>query len=94
MVGHGCRVPFGVTARHETSRNDGSPRWPALRVAQWAAIIALLVISEVVSLAGHVGASWMIDGVAVLVFAGFTLARRMKRTRAVKGHGVARTMER
>jgi glutaredoxin len=42
--------------------------WPPLRIAQWAAIIALLVASEALNLAGHTALSWCADGVAILVF--------------------------
>jgi hypothetical protein len=65
------------------------PRWPTIRLAQWVAIIALLLVSEVLSLSGHVAASWMTDGVALAVFIAFTLARRARRRPASSDGGSA-----
>ena len=42
--------------------------WPPLRIIQWVAIIALLVASEALSLAGHSALSWCADGGALLAF--------------------------
>ena len=39
--------------------------WPPLRIAQWAGVIALLLVSEVLAHFGRTAASWAIDLVAV-----------------------------
>jgi hypothetical protein len=51
-------------------------RWPAARVAPWTIIGVLVVVSEVTSWAGHAGASYGVDGLALLAFLGFRRLRR------------------
>ncbi len=64
---------------NEQDAQTTSTRWPPARIAQWIVIASLLVVSEAVSLFGHTALSWGIDGVAVAVLVGFTLARRARR---------------
>jgi hypothetical protein len=59
-----------------TDNTASKPAWPPVRVAQWATIAILVVISEVVSWSGHAGASYGVDGLAVLAFLGFRWLRR------------------
>lgn len=51
-------------------------RWPALRVAQWAAVAVLVAVSELVAWTGHHGASYGVDGMALLAYLGFRYLRR------------------
>jgi hypothetical protein len=51
-------------------------RWPAVRVAQWATVAILIVMSEAASWSGHAGASYAADGVALLAFLGLRRLRR------------------
>jgi hypothetical protein len=57
-------------------------RWPPLRVAQWATLAALVVMSELVAWAGHPGASYAVDGLALIAYLGF---RRLRRSPAHRG---------
>ena len=57
--------------------HGGGPGWPALRIAQWAIVIGLLLTSEVIAWSGRGALSWAIDGVALVVFVAFALVRRM-----------------
>jgi hypothetical protein len=52
------------------------PRWSAIRVGQWVTIAALVAISELVAWAGHAGASYVLDGLAILAYLGFRRLRR------------------
>ncbi|MEO6629027.1 MAG: glutaredoxin domain-containing protein [Aquihabitans sp.] len=49
--------------------------WPPLRILQWVTIIALLVTSEALNLAGHSTLSWGADGAALLAFAAIRRVR-------------------
>jgi hypothetical protein len=57
-------------------------RWRWLRVAQWATLAALVAMSEAVAWAGHSGASYAVDGLAVVAYLGF---RRLRRSPAQRG---------
>lgn len=50
--------------------------WPALRVAQWIAVIGIAVASLLADAAGHAGTSWALDAVALVVYLGFRIGRR------------------
>jgi hypothetical protein len=51
-------------------------RSPLVRVAQCATIAILVVVNEAAPWAGHAGASYGVDGLALLVFLGFRWLRR------------------
>jgi hypothetical protein len=57
-------------------RPSTARRWPPLRIAQWAAVAALVVTSELVAWSGHTSASYVVDAVAVLAFVAFRRLRR------------------
>lgn len=50
-------------------------RWPALRIAQWVTIIAILATSELVASPGHVGWSYVLDASAFLTYVGLRRLR-------------------
>ena len=50
-------------------------RWPPLRIAQWVAIITILVASELVASSGHVGWSYVLDACAFLTYVGLRRLR-------------------
>lgn len=50
-------------------------RWPPLRIVQWLSITLLLVLSVAVSRAGHVGWSYALDGLAIVVYLGIRRLR-------------------
>jgi glutaredoxin len=50
-------------------------RWPPLRIVQWVLIIALLILSEVLSQTGQSGLSWAADGAAIAVY---VMLRRLR----------------
>jgi hypothetical protein len=54
-------------------------RLPSVRVAQWVTVAILVASSEAVSWSGHVGASYGVDGVALLAFLGFRWLRQSSR---------------
>jgi mycoredoxin len=57
-------------------RARSSRRTNVLAVVQWSVIIALVVASFAVEAAGHASASWAVDGVDLVVYAGFRVIRR------------------
>ncbi len=60
-----------------TGRGPGTSDRPApLQAGQWLLVAALVVASLALDATGHVAASWMVDGGALVTFAGFRLARR------------------
>lgn len=67
------------------TNNDATKSgWSAVRVAQWVTIAVLIVISEVVSWSGHAGASYGVDGLALV---GFLVFRRVRRSGPAKLQG-------
>lgn len=65
-----------------TDESASSAPWSGIRVAQWATITVLVVISELVAWAGHSGASYGGDGLAIIAYLGF---RRWRRSPAHHG---------
>lgn len=60
------------TAPHLVRRTT---RWPPLRIAQWVAIVTILMASELVASSGHVGWSSALDALAFLAFVGLRRLR-------------------
>lgn len=50
-------------------------RWPPLRIVQWIAIITILIASELVATAGHTGASYALDALALVTYLGLRRVR-------------------
>lgn len=51
-------------------------RVSVLAVLQWVVVVVLLAASFAVETAGHPGASWSIDGVNLVIYAGLRVIRR------------------
>ncbi len=64
--------PELVTRPHRT--------WPPLRVAQWAGVIALILISELLARSGRSAASWATDVVAIAFYVSIRWLRTRPRT--------------
>ncbi len=62
----------------ETERQDRKSRL-ALSAIQWPIIATLVVLSFVSDLMGYSAISWSTDGVALLLYLGFRIARRQMR---------------
>jgi len=71
----GTRAPELLVADQPVDENIGAS-WPAVRIAQWMLIAALIVTSELVAHAGHSAASWGIDALAVVAYLGSRILRR------------------
>ena len=54
--------------------------WPPLRVAQWAGVIVLIVISELLAHFGRTAASWGIDAVNITFYMSIRQLRTRQRT--------------
>lgn len=50
-------------------------RWPPLRVAQWIAVAAILIVANAMARAGHDALSLVMDGAAVAAYLGFRSLR-------------------
>ncbi len=70
---------IAATAPHLVLRTR---RWTPLRIGQWLSILTMLVLSVVVSRAGYVGWSYVLDGLAVAAYIGI----RRLRARAPQAH--------
>jgi len=55
---------------------EGDRRSNRLAALQWIIVVALVAASFAVEAAGHPGASWALDGVNLIIFVGFRVARR------------------
>ncbi len=54
--------------RHSTADHRAPPTWLLMRKAQWAVVIVLVAVSEIVFLNGQTVLSYVIDAVAVAAF--------------------------
>lgn len=70
-----------------SSAGDGGPVVRArgalaLAMVQWVVVTALILFSFVVEAVGHRATSWEIDGVTVVVYVAFRIARHRLERRA------------